>query len=160
MLFRTLTFNVNVYREKRSLSPVARVPISSENKKLKDIKKLRLHIFTLPVFFYYDEHRTILTSIFPWSCCRDVWAGCSEYHPVVTEDPRVNFEKRFEHYEIYTWTLCYSYLHEKQTSRIQSLKRMWIVHFSFKFLFRTFDTIAFSCIISNNMILIPVVLQM
>ena len=25
------------------------------------------------------------------------------------------------HYEIYTWTLCHSYLHEKQTSRIQSL---------------------------------------
>ena len=26
-----------------------------------------------------------------------------------TEDPRVNFEKRFAHYEIYTWTLCLSY---------------------------------------------------
>ena len=38
-----------------------------------------------------------------------------------TEDPRVNFEKRFGHYEIYMWTLCHSYLHEKQTSRIQSL---------------------------------------
>ena len=38
-----------------------------------------------------------------------------------TEDPRVNFEKRFAHYEIYTWTLCHSYIHEKQTSRIQSL---------------------------------------
>ena len=37
------------------------------------------------------------------------------------EDPRVNFEKRFAHYEIYTWTICHSYLHEKQTSRIQSL---------------------------------------
>ena len=35
-----------------------------------------------------------------------------------TEDPRVNFEKRFAHYEIYTWTLCHSFLHEKQTSRI------------------------------------------
>ena len=34
------------------------------------------------------------------------------------EDPRVNFEKRFARYEIYTWTLCNSYLHEKQTSRI------------------------------------------
>ena len=22
------------------------------------------------------------------------------------EDPNVNFEKRFAHYEIYTWTLC------------------------------------------------------
>ena len=31
-----------------------------------------------------------------------------------TEDPRKNFEKRFAHYEIYTWTLCNSYLHEKQ----------------------------------------------
>ena len=40
-----------------------------------------------------------------------------------TEDPHVNFEKRFAHYEIYTWTLCHSYLNEKQTSRIQSLKR-------------------------------------
>ena len=38
-----------------------------------------------------------------------------------TEDPRVNFENRFAHYEIYTWTLCHSYLHEKQTNRIQSL---------------------------------------
>ena len=28
----------------------------------------------------------------------------------------------FAHYEIYTWTLCHSYLHEKQTSRIQSLR--------------------------------------
>ena len=40
-----------------------------------------------------------------------------------TEDPRVNFEKRFAHYEIYTWTLCHSYLHEKQTSIIQSLNK-------------------------------------
>ena len=38
-----------------------------------------------------------------------------------TEDPCVNFRKRFAHYEIYTWTLCHSYLHEKQTCRIQSL---------------------------------------
>ena len=38
-----------------------------------------------------------------------------------TEDPRVNFEKRFALKKIYTWTLCHSYLHEKQTSRIQSL---------------------------------------
>ena len=37
------------------------------------------------------------------------------------EDPRVNFEKRFAHYEIHMWTLCHSYLYEKQTSRIQSL---------------------------------------
>ena len=41
-----------------------------------------------------------------------------------TEEPRVNFEKRFAHYEIYTWTLCHSYLHEKQTSKIQSLKHL------------------------------------
>ena len=40
-----------------------------------------------------------------------------------TEDPRVNFEKRFAHYEIYTLTLCHSYLHEKQTYRIQSLNK-------------------------------------
>ena len=51
----------------------------------------------------------------------------------MTEDPRVNFEKRFTEcprvnfvmrealFEIYTWILCLSYLHEKQTSRIQSL---------------------------------------
>ena len=26
----------------------------------------------------------------------------------------------FAHYKIYTWTLCLSYLHEKQTSRTQS----------------------------------------
>ena len=50
-----------------------------------------------------------------------------------TEDPRVNFEKRFAHYEIYTWTLCNSYLHEKQTSRIQSLNKyqitLWVLRF-------------------------------
>ena len=42
-----------------------------------------------------------------------------------TEDPRLNFA----HYEIYTWTLCHSYLHEKQTSRIQSLIKAsrWLV---------------------------------
>ena len=28
---------------------------------------------------------------------------------------------KYAHYEIYTWTFCHSYLHEKQTSRIQSL---------------------------------------
>ena len=39
------------------------------------------------------------------------------------EDPRVNFEKRFANYEIYTWTLCHSYLYEKQTDRIQSLNK-------------------------------------
>ena len=52
----------------------------------------------------------------------------------MTEGPRVNFVMRealFEIYivivmrealfEIYTWILCLSYLHEKQTSRIQSL---------------------------------------
>ena len=44
-----------------------------------------------------------------------------------TEGPRVNFEKRLVHYEIYTWTLCHSYLHEKKkkTSRIQSLNKCW-----------------------------------
>ena len=40
-----------------------------------------------------------------------------------TEDPRVNFEKHFAHYEIYKWTLCHSYFYEKQTSRIQSLNK-------------------------------------
>ena len=45
-----------------------------------------------------------------------------------TEDPRVNFEKRFAHYEIYTWTLCHSYLHEKQTSRIQSLIILYLAN--------------------------------
>ena len=50
-----------------------------------------------------------------------------------TEDPGVNFEKRFGHYEIYTWTLCHSYLHEKQTSRIQSLNKL---NFKFKVKFQ------------------------
>ena len=44
----------------------------------------------------------------------------------------------FAHYEIYTWTLCHSYLHEKQTSRIPSLYlyfikivlfRLWNIRF-------------------------------
>ena len=38
----------------------------------------------------------------------------------MTEGPRVNFIMREELFEIYTWILCLSYLHEKQTSRIQS----------------------------------------
>ena len=42
----------------------------------------------------------------------DVW---------ITEGPRVNFVMREALFEIYTWILCLSYLHEKQTSRIQSL---------------------------------------
>ena len=32
-----------------------------------------------------------------------------------------NSDKRFGHYEIFTWTLCLSFLYEKQRSRIQSL---------------------------------------
>ena len=39
----------------------------------------------------------------------------------ITEGPRVNFVMREALFEIYTWILCLSYLHEKQTSRIQSL---------------------------------------
>ena len=39
----------------------------------------------------------------------------------MTEGPRVNFVMREALFEIYTWILWLSYLHEKQTSRIQSL---------------------------------------
>ena len=43
----------------------------------------------------------------------------------MTEGPRVNFVKSFimhkALFEIYTWILCHSYHHEKQTSRIRSL---------------------------------------
>ena len=39
----------------------------------------------------------------------------------MTEGPRVNFVMRKALFEIYTWILCLSYLHENQTSRIQSL---------------------------------------
>ena len=39
----------------------------------------------------------------------------------MTEGPRVNFVMHEALFEIYTWILCLSYLHEKQTSRIQSL---------------------------------------
>ena len=39
----------------------------------------------------------------------------------MTEGPRVNFVMREALFEIYTWILCLSYLHEKQTNRIQSL---------------------------------------
>ena len=34
----------------------------------------------------------------------------------ITEGPRVNFVMREALFEIYTWILCLSYLHEKQTS--------------------------------------------
>ena len=37
------------------------------------------------------------------------------------EGPRVNIVMREALFEIYTRILCLSYLHEKQTSRIQSL---------------------------------------
>ena len=39
----------------------------------------------------------------------------------MTEGPRVNFVMSEALFEIYTWILCLSYLHEKQTSRIKSL---------------------------------------
>ena len=39
----------------------------------------------------------------------------------MTESPHVNSVMRETLFEIYTWMLCLSYLHEKQTSRIQSL---------------------------------------
>ena len=42
----------------------------------------------------------------------------------------------FAHYEIYTWTLCHSYLHEKQTSRIQSLNQ-WRRHIAMYLLLYT-----------------------
>ena len=38
----------------------------------------------------------------------------------MTEGPRVNFVMGEALFGIYTWILCLSYLHEKQTSRIQS----------------------------------------
>ena len=38
-----------------------------------------------------------------------------------TYSPSLVENLRFAHYEIYTGTLCHSYLHEKQISRIQSL---------------------------------------
>ena len=39
----------------------------------------------------------------------------------MTEGPGVNFVMREALFEIYTWIFCLSYLHEKQTSRVQSL---------------------------------------
>ena len=39
----------------------------------------------------------------------------------LTEGQRVNLVMREALFEIYTWILCLSYLHEKQTIRIQSL---------------------------------------
>ena len=39
----------------------------------------------------------------------------------MTEGPCVNFVMREALFVIYMWILCLSYLHEKQTSRIQSL---------------------------------------
>ena len=47
----------------------------------------------------------------------------------MTEGPRVNFVMREALFEMYTWILCLSYLHEKQTSRIQSLYLYFIKMF-------------------------------
>ena len=56
----------------------------------------------------------------------------------VTEGLRVNFVMHEALFEIYMWILCLSYLHEKQTSRIQSLYLffvkivpfwLWNIHF-------------------------------
>ena len=56
----------------------------------------------------------------------------------MTEGPRANFVMREALFEIYTWILCLSYLHEKQTSRIQYLYLyfikivpfwLWNIHF-------------------------------
>ena len=44
----------------------------------------------------------------------------------MTEGPRVNFVMCEALFEIYTWIFCLSYLHEKQTSRIQSLYLFFI----------------------------------
>ena len=60
----------------------------------------------------------------------------------MTEGPRVNFVMREALFDIYTWILCLSYLHEKQTSRIQSLYllvyfikivpfRLWNIRFEY-----------------------------
>ena len=46
----------------------------------------------------------------------------------MTEGPGVNFVMREALFEIYTWILCLSYLHEKQTSRIQSLYIVFILY--------------------------------
>ena len=43
----------------------------------------------------------------------------------MTEGPRVNFVMREALFEIYTWILCLSYLHEKQTSRIYTLSKLY-----------------------------------
>ena len=40
-------------------------------------------IFTLLVFSTTMNIRKILTTILQWNGCHEVWAGCSEYHPVV-----------------------------------------------------------------------------
>ena len=49
----------------------------------------------------------------------------------ITEGPRVNFVMRETLFEIYTWTLCLSYLNEKQTSRIQSLYLYFFQNYPF-----------------------------
>ena len=42
----------------------------------------------------------------------------------MTEGPRVNFVMREALFEIYTWILCLSHLHEKQTSRLYTLSKL------------------------------------
>ena len=44
----------------------------------------------------------------------------------MTEGARVYFVMCEALFEIYTWILCLSYLHDKQTSRIQSLYSYFI----------------------------------
>ena len=62
----------------------------------------------------------------------------------MTEGQRANFVMREALFEIYSWILCLSYLHEKQASTIQSLYLyfitivpFWLGNIRFRAVFRT-----------------------
>ena len=116
----------NVYEPKLKYAFIGFIGLSKIKSKFffASVLPCHLEIFTLPVFSATMNIRQILTSIFPWRDIRGVWAGCSggcsEYQKG-TILIKYKCKDCFAHYEIYTWTLCHSYLHEKQTISIQSL---------------------------------------
>ena len=97
-----------------------------------------IYIHTSSVLCYYEHKKNfdIHSSMkpFPWRMCRLFrWLLCIKKRIFHSRNGTILIKykyedwirwARFAHYEINTWTLCHSYLNEKQTSRIQSLNKV------------------------------------
>ena len=72
------------------------------------------------IFISYGIHETRCVFYIPSPKARG-YKTHNSFHKREWRGPRVNFVMREALFEIYTWIFCLSYLHEKQTSKIQSL---------------------------------------